>query len=175
MGIMISGIDSLPNISVSKSVYIEFATADYFQKGCIFFSPWAQGTNPLAFPMNWAANRLNDLTQQTIHLDRGEGIQIPLIRSLRNLGSPMQIGNAFTHWLPGTGAFGIPLFWTINLEILGGIYGGLDAKDTSLFVVDFYRVAFEVMLQSDAFAPVSIMADDFTLEIAMGFFPQKNA
>ena len=107
MGIMISGIDSLPNIPVSKSVYIEFASADYFQKGCIFFSPWAQGTNPLAFPMNWAANRLNDLTQQTIHFDRGEGIQIPLIRSLRNLGSPMQIGNAFTHWLPGTGAFGI--------------------------------------------------------------------
>ena len=75
MGIMISGIDSLPNISVSKSVYIEFASADYFQKGCIFFGPWAKGTNPLAFPMNGAANRLNDFTQQTIHFDRGEGIR----------------------------------------------------------------------------------------------------
>ena len=76
--------------------------------------------------------------------------------------------------LPGTGAFGIPFFWTINLEIPGGIYCGLDAKHTSLLVVDFYRVAFEVMLQSDAFGPMSIMADDFTLEIAMWFFPQKT-
>ena len=42
------------------------------------------------------------------------------------------------------------------------------------FVVDFYRVCFEFMFESDAFGPMSIMANDFTLEIAMWFFPQKT-
>ena len=160
--IMTSGKDSLPNVTISKSVDIEFASTDYFQKGCIFFGPWTKGTNPLAFPTNRAANRLDDLTQQTIHFDRGKGIQIALIRCFRYLCSPMQIGNAFTHSLPRTRAVRIPLLWTINLKIAGTVYCGLDAKDTALSVINFYRVCFEFMLDSDAFGPMFIMTDDFT-------------
>src|SRR5210317_584202 len=171
--IMVAGIEMLQNILISKTSYIEFPPADYLKKICVFFVPWAKGANPLAFPMNRAANRLYDFSHQKVHLDRSKSVQIPLIGCLRKLCPPMQISNAFAHSFPGTGALRIPLSGAIHLEISYIVHCGLDAQNTSMLVIGFDRVCLEAMLDSDAFDTMPIMADDLPLEIAMWFFTQK--
>ena len=66
-------------ISISESVDVELSSADRLDKGRVFHGPRAKRTNPMAFVKGGAANRLNDLAQETINLNRGKGIQIPFI------------------------------------------------------------------------------------------------
>ena len=53
MSIMISRKDSLPNILISKSVDIEFASADYFQKSLYLLCSMDEGHEPVGFSNEW--------------------------------------------------------------------------------------------------------------------------
>jgi hypothetical protein len=161
-------------ISISESVDVEFSSADRLQKGRVFKRPRTKRTNPMAFVRGGVANRPNDLAQETINRNRGKSIQIPFITGLGDLCPTVKISNPLTHPLPREGSRGRSFPWTIDLEVPRVVHGGLDSKHTALLVVDFDRVAFDLVLEADSFRTLTVMANDFPLEITVKFFAQET-
>jgi len=172
--VMLTWKEVVAKVPVSKALDVELSPADRFQEEGVLFGPGAKRTESLALPMGWAANRRNDLPQETVYLNRSECVQVPFIGSLRELGPAMEVGDPFTHSLPGRGTPGVPFFGAVNFKVARVIQGGLDAQNASFLVIDFNGVGLEFMLQTYAFRALGIMADDFSLEIAVEFLAQES-
>jgi len=171
--VMLTWEEVLAEVPVSKALDVELSAADRFQEEGVFFGPGVKRAEPLALPMGWPANRLDDLPQGTVYLNRSESVQVPGIGSLREFGPAMEVGDPFTHSLPGKGTPRVPFFRAVDFKVTRVIQGGLDPQNASFLVIDFKGVGLEFMLQTDTFRALGIMADDFSLEIAVGLLSQE--
>jgi len=172
--VMLNWEEVVAKVPVSKALDVELSPADRFQQFGILYRPGAKRAESLALPMGRATNRLDDLPQETVYLNRSECVQVPFIRGLRELGPAMEVGNPFAHSLPGRRAIGVSFLGAVNFKVPGVVQGGFDTQNASFFVIDFDGVGLEFMLQAYAFRALGIMADDFSLEIAVGFLAQES-
>ena len=161
-------------IPVSESPDVEFSLADRLEQSGILQGPGAKGSDTLVFPPRGTTDRLNDFSNELIHLDGSESLQVAFIGGLRDLRPAVQICDSFAHTLPRGRALRGLLFRAIDLEVFRVIERRLDAQYSSFFVVDLDRIGIEVMFESDAFGTLPIMADHLSLKIAMGFSTQET-
>jgi len=161
-------------VSVSKSLDFEFSPANRFQEEGVFWGPGAQRPNALTLPMRRATNRLYDVSQETVHRNRSQGVQIPFIRSLKEFDSPMEVRNPFPHSLPGKRSPRIPFFGPVHFEIPRVVQGSFNAQDTAFLVIDLKRVRLEFVLQTDSFRAVAIVTDHLSLKVSVGFLAPKT-
>lgn len=169
-----TGKEDSEDISVSESIDVELTTANSLKKVSVMLGPRAEGTDRASVPGNRAADGVNQISQWTFHLDRGQRIQIALVGCLGYLGTPMKVGNTFSHFLPRAWSTGIAFFGTIDSEVRRIIHGGLNLKNASLLIIDLDGVCFELMFEAYPFRTSTIVADDFSLEVGMWLLAEKT-
>jgi hypothetical protein len=173
--IMLVWKQKVSKITVSKPFDLKFSPTNRFEQKSVFRRSRTQRSDPLTFPTGSPTYRTDYLSQRLVHLDRGQGIQIAMIRSLRDLGPMVQVGHPFPHPLPGRRPRRISFFRTIDPKIPRVVHRGLHPQHLTLLVVNLNRIAFDFMFHSDSLRSLAIMADHFPGHIPVGLLPHHSS
>ena len=125
--VMLTRKEVVSNVPVAKPLDVKLSPADRFQELGIVLGPGAKRAKSLTLPLGGAANRLNQMSQGVVYLNRSEGVQVPFVGGLRELGSAMEVRNSFAHSLPGRGALGVVFFGSVHFKVPGVVQGSLNA------------------------------------------------
>lgn len=160
-------------VAVTESVDGELTMTDSFKEGGVFVGPGAQGANTLVVPGGGLTETTHHLAQRDRGVHGGEGIDITLVGSLGDLGTAVDIGDAFAQGEPVLGSGGLVFGVAKHFKGRGVVDGGFDAEDGALLVVEFNGVLSETMFDANAFGAVFEVGDDFALIRAMNLATEE--
>jgi hypothetical protein len=113
----------------------------------------AEGANAPAVVEGGARDLIEEAVEGGAVVDGGEGVEVPLVGPLGEVGAAVKVGDAFAEWAPRPAAGGIVLEGAEDAEVGDVGQGGFDAQDAGA-VVHLDRVAVDPVLDADAFGPV---------------------